>query len=568
MTRRTFFLWGAAFVLLLAVMWLVPATKATSLTVTVNTISDLSDLNPGDSSCDSSADPGEQCSLRAAIEEVNAQGPDSDLHHIDFNIPGNGPHSLMPASQLPSITVPLRIDGATQPGAACPSSGAPADLQIVLDGSLAGSDVYGLTLQDGSEGSVVRGLVVGNFTASGIIIYSDDNAIRCMHVGLAADGFSSMGNGYSGIVVNGTGNTIGGLAQIQQRNVVADNNVGGIYVGGDENLIAGNFVGSNAEGLAAVGNYGGIYVGGNNNIIGGTAALARNVTGGNSAYGIRINGGVGNIIQGNYVGVARDGVIPLGNGNSGVQLLGEAIANVVGGTDAGEANLIANNGADGIALQDNVSGTPVQNEIRGNQIYNNTNLAIDLGIDGQDSNDAGDADEGENEKQNYPVLLSAVSNAALTGTLSSAANTSYTLDFYSSSECDSFGYGEGRFYLGESTYTTNSAGEIAFSFYLPAAVSPGDSVTATATDPTGSTSEFSACLTVIGGPTPTPSPTPTVGPSPTPTATPTDGPSPTPTATATAGPSPTPTQTATAGPSPTATVFFAHHWTYLPMIQQ
>lgn len=103
----------------------------------------------------------------------------------------------------------------------------------------------------------------------------------------------------------------------------------------------------------------------------------------------------------------------------------------------------------------------LNNAIRGNAIYANANLGIDLGVDGVDSNDAGDADTGPNNRQNYPVLSSASSNASsttITGSLNSTPNTQFILDFYASDSCDPSGYGEGGRYLGSDTVTTDGNG--------------------------------------------------------------------------------------------------------------
>src|SRR4030095_8251296 len=67
-------------------------------------------------------------SLRQAILDANANAG-SDM--IDFNIPGAGVHTIMPASALPTITDPVTIDGTTQPGFA----GSPI---IELSGTIAG----------------------------------------------------------------------------------------------------------------------------------------------------------------------------------------------------------------------------------------------------------------------------------------------------------------------------------------------------------------------------------------------------------------------------------------------
>jgi hypothetical protein len=554
MTRRNLVIGVAAtLLLLLSVIWgTVPIIQARSATVTVNSIGDLGDNNPGNGSCDTAPpreEGGAECTLRAAIEELNAQGPDTSPHHIEFDIPGTGPFVIMPASPLPDIEVPVEIDGETQPGAACPTVESPADLLIVLDGTNAGTTVYGLTLSSGSDGSTIRGLVVGNFSALGIQVHSNDNTFRCNHIGLAADGVSDMGNGWSGININGDGNVVGGVASAQQRNVISYNGSAGVYVSGDYNFVGNNFVGSHADGIGDGGNGDGIYVSGIDNQIGGPSLLARNLIGGNDGFGIRINNGLGNVLQGNGIGITRDGTTPLPNGSDGIEILGGAITNTVGGPAPLEANLIANNGGDGIYVDDNVGGMPARNHIQGNFIYNNVELGIDLGADGVDVNDEGDGDTGENEHQNYPILLSADGNLVIDGTLNSQSNTEYTLDFYGSSSCDPSGYGEGQVYLGSDSVTTNGSGNASFITNLSVSPPAGSSVTATATDPDGNTSEFSACITVTSTSTPTPTPSPT--------------------ATATAGPSPTPTQTATPGPSPTPTATLppASDWIYLPAVQ-
>jgi hypothetical protein len=546
MTRRNLII-GLAALLLLALIWgTVPITQARASTVTVNSTGDLGDYNPGNGVCATAppiAEGGDECTLRAAIEELNAQGPDVNPHYIEFDISGSGPFTIMPASALPYIEVPLEIDGETQPDAACPTAESPADLQIVIDGTNAGDNVYGLTLDYGSDGSTLRGLVVGNFSSTGIKIFSNDNNIRCNHVGLAADGVSDMGNAQNGIVINGDGNVVGGAASAQQRNVIAYNNVSGIYVTGNGNFIGNNFVGSHADGMGDGGNDDGIYVGGDGNQIGGPSLIARNLIGGNDGFGIRVNSSVGNVLQGNAIGVARDVTTPLPNGSSGIEIVGSAITNTVGGPAALEANLIANNGTNGIYVDDNVVGMPSRNRIQGNSIFNNTELGIDLGADGVDVNDEDDVDTGENEHQNYPILLSAGGSLVVEGTLNSQSNTEYTLDFYGSSSCDPAGYGEGQVYLGNDTVTTDGSGDASFIIALSVSPPPGSSITATATDPDGNTSEFSACITYTSPATPTP--------------------------TATAGPSPTPASTATPGPSPTPTATLppASDWLYLPAVQ-
>lgn len=556
--------------------WLLArAVYAAGTTVIVNGSGDLSDLAPGDGVCDVLVLAGSQCSLRAAIEELNALGPDTSPHRIEFDISGTGPFTIMPGSGLPTITVPVIIDGETQPGASCPTSNAPANLLIVLDGSNA-ANTYGLILGSGSQGSTIRGLAIGNFDEAAIRLLSDGNIVRCNHLGIGADGVSGMANKH-GVLVNSGDNTIGGQLGPAQRNVVSGNRNAGIYISsGSNNRVRGNFIGTTADGLSLLGNDGGIYVAGNNTIIGGTDPQAGNLIGGNGSvnnFGIRVNSGQGNLIQGNYIGVAKDGFTPLPNNGNGVEFIGTALDNVVGGTAVAQANIIAFNSFNGVKVETTIVGIPVQNSLRGNLIFGNGQLGIDLGNDGVDSNDPGDADGDENEHQNYPVLTTAPSSTLVDVVLDSKPNTTYQIDAYLNDSCDSSGFGEGQEYFSTFPQQTDAQGHLQFQFSLGGV--NGRYLTATATDPNGNTSEFSACALLEDTPTPTATPTATstatTGPSPTPTttasptSTPTNGPSPTPTQTASVSPTPTlpPDVTPTATPDPTQTDSYL---LYLPIV--
>ena len=109
------------------------------------------------------------------------------------------------------------------------------------------------------------------------------------------------------------------------------------------------------------------------------------------------------VIIGNRIGVGADGVTPLGNGYNGMFLSGND--NVIGGTGPGEANIIAHNGATPYYSGVRVGNTGLCNTIRGNRIYANSQLGIDLRWpDGVNINDDDDPDTGGNNLQNYPVI--------------------------------------------------------------------------------------------------------------------------------------------------------------------
>ena len=178
--------------------------------------------------------------------------------------------------------------------------------------------------------------------------------------------------------------------------------------------------------------------------------------------------------------------------------MAEASNVTIGGTAAGEGNVIAYNGGwAGIAVVH--SGIT----IRGNSIFDNPGDAPGngLGIDlltaglGVTLNDAGDADTGPNGGQNFPVITSVTYGGASTtvaGTLNSTAATSFDLDFYADPVCSRRPQDlpEGKTYLGSVQVTTDGSGNAVFNEALPVAVPDGSPVTATATAPDGSTSEF------------------------------------------------------------------------------
>jgi parallel beta-helix repeat protein len=274
--------------------------------------------------------------------------------------------------------------------------------------------------------------------------------------------------------------------------VISGNGSSGVYVTGSSatnNLIAGNLIGTDKAGAADVGNASyGVYVSNAaSNTIGGTSDGARNVISGNHVAGVLLYGAsaTGNVVEGNYIGTNKDGTAALKNTPYGVYIIGGG-NNTIGGTAAGAGNRVAYNGSDGVYV---VSGTG--NRISGNSIYSNGALGIDLGPFGVTKNDTA-GHVGANNLQDFPVLSVPLVNAGtvtVTGTFHSVANTVYQLEFFSSVFPDPSGYGEGQTYQVTETVTTDGGGNAGLSVTFPGALSQW--VTATATDPSGNTSEFS-----------------------------------------------------------------------------
>lgn len=363
-------------------------------------------------------------------------------------------------------------------------------------------------------------LISGNTTALAVIS-STSTAIEGNLIGTNPAGTAAVPNTRGIFIDGGSNNRVGGLLP-GARNVISGNGTGGndhgiILSATSGNTVQGNYIGTNAAGTAALGNGGsGIAFGGisssTNNLVGGASVAARNIISANRGNGIFLNGN-SNIVQGNFIGTDVNGTVNLGNGQptgaAGIEISGSG--NTIGGLNAGEGNIIAYNGCAGCFGVNTGSGLRIfgtTNRIRGNSIHSNVELGLDLNGGGEGANrvtpnDNCDGDSGPNNLQNFPVLTSASSNGINTvvnGTLNSTASTAYQIDFYASSSCDPSGNGEGQFYLGSATANTDGTCAANIQVTLPVNLSAGSAVTATATDPAGNTSEFSACVTVPSAP--------------------------------------------------------------------
>lgn len=120
----------------------------------------------------------------------------------------------------------------------------------------------------------------------------------------------------------------------------------GIQLLSDDNVVQCSYVGTNAAGTTAAPNRFGVDVqNGNRNLIGGTAAGEGNLLSGNSFQGARISGlaATGNRVKGNRIGTDVTGTVAVGNLAFGGVNLG-GTANEVGGAEPGARNLISGNG--------------------------------------------------------------------------------------------------------------------------------------------------------------------------------------------------------------------------------
>ena len=144
-------------------------------------------------------------SLRSAIEYTNSK-PGMDT--ITFNIPGTGPFTINPLSSLPAITDTVIIDGFTQPGA----SEANSVLQIELNGTKAGAEVNGLTIN--ARYCTIKGLIINQFPGSGIqILNGTGNQISSNSI--YSNGTLGINLGADGVTQNDTGDPDTGPNNLQ-----------------------------------------------------------------------------------------------------------------------------------------------------------------------------------------------------------------------------------------------------------------------------------------------------------------------------------------------------------------
>ena len=230
------------------------------------------------------------------------------------------------------------------------------------------ANATGLTISSGASDNTIGGntsgaldVISGN-AGNGVQIQqttSSGNVVEGDYIGTDMTGNVALGN-VNGILLFASGNTIGGTVG-GAGNIIAGNDGTGYVFNGsqiliagnpgfasDNNLIAGNYIGLDANGQALAGaTNGGIVfdelTSGDTtgNTIGGTIATARNIISGNFG-GIDLIGDNGNLVEGNYIGTDPTGTIAIGNGGNGdVNLTQGASDDTIGGTTAGARNIIS-----------------------------------------------------------------------------------------------------------------------------------------------------------------------------------------------------------------------------------
>jgi CSLREA domain-containing protein len=538
--------------------WLfVAATSAFAATITVNS---TADVIANDGQCtlrEAIIAANTNLPSGAAPGECAAGEPLPAIDTIVFNIAGAGTKTIAVSSSLPPIVQFVVIDGgnggvannrvqlsgggsvSTGLDLQGPATGSSAIRNMVINGftsdqivafntdglaienniigldptgsaSVAGSGTginLAITTATIGDGSAAGRNLIGSAASDAIaVLPASSVTIRGNYVGLNAAGTARLGTVSHGIVVVNAEATIGGTVA-GQGNVIAAN-VGIVFLGnpafvGSTGLVQGNLIGTDATGTLALnrlglGHYGvqvdhahDVVINGGNVISGndvGVLIANNRITTGSTA--------LNTVVQGNLIGTAADGLTALGNVTAGIDVFSTQ-GHMIGGTNAGDGNIIAFNTGPGIRLGGGSTGIA----ILANSIHSNGALGIALTNTGTPApNDLGDPDTGSNNLQNYPVLTTAHpsgANVLISGSLNSAPNTTFRVEFFGNSACDASGNGEGRKFLGFTDLTSDALGNVSFTdLSFPA---KGAMITATATVKTGpatftDTSEFSACV--------------------------------------------------------------------------
>lgn len=585
-----------------------PTRAQTPLSIVVNSTGDEADF-ANDSICETSTGNG-VCTLRAAIQHANQK---QSIHgtvitfNIDHSVP-SAPTIIEVNSALPGLMVAgttiqgpnlddgsvLALDGKQ---GAYPGIEIRANNCAIKNLTIANFGMYGISVWpptgDPVTGLLITGNKIGNMvwpyivdkpnlggiklwhTASSVIggdtpaegnvisgntgygIYildSATNVVKGNYIGVKEDGITALPNNYGVNISNSTGNTIGGITAAR-RNVISGNTSNGIFIVGNENVVQGNFIGTDISGTVAVpngntgvriGNSGPVIASGN--IIGGDAAGQGNLIAGNAWAGIDVVNSDLTTIRGNTIGLNASKTAALPN-LLGITL-GSSLNNFIGGTTAGAGNVIAGNtrqgifvgqncvnasirgnfigvnsvgqalgnGMDGIVVQyamdTNIGGTSIAYEniiahnggngieiesayakVMGNQIHDNSELGIDVwrqaGQQGVTPNDPDESDD----IQNFPIIKSvsfpSTGRVLFAVEVPTLEDEEVSVSFFASDSCDPSGHGEGQVYLG---YVTDIAvgGLAEFVLNLPL---PDAFMfyTATAWGPSMGQSEFSAC---------------------------------------------------------------------------
>jgi hypothetical protein len=183
----------------------------------------------------------------------------------------------------------------------------------------------------------------------------------------------------TGILISGSDNTIGG-DDAASRNVINYRDYG-IRIFGDRNIIKGNWIGFDKPGIHTFGfpNIGIYLQSGSNNVIGAPGASPNLIIGNNTVW---VDRAFNTIIQNNWIGFNTQGVVSMNRPSDGIYIRNGSAGTQIGGSSAGARNYVGNFNNNGIHIEDSTFTTIQGNTvgldpINGAQARNHLGIRID-----------------------------------------------------------------------------------------------------------------------------------------------------------------------------------------------
>lgn len=480
---------------------------------TISITSTLDDMTEGGTTIDGYSQPGASANtLREgsnAVIKVQIQGPgmvNGGVRALVITSPSNAIRGLA----IYNMWQDVHIGSDDASGNVIEGNFIGTNAAATFGATARNNSTFGIVIRSASDHNTVGGPgpedrnVISGLAGRGVLIGvpgselspgTDLNVVQNNIVGLRPDGLARLPNWGHGIDIN---NGVSGNQAV--GNVVSGNNAEGIEVSHGQstraNEVVGNRIGTNLAGTAgpsyARNSSNGIQVEDGADL----TLVLDNVVGNNGGHGMQIgsltHSATSTRIEGNRVGVSLDGrAIP--NASAGIRLGPGEGSNpnqaAAVGSVIGVDNVIAHN-ATGILVEGSLSA---RNRITRNSIFENTGLGIDIAPIGRvNQNDAGDGDSGPNGVLNWPELRSATSNSASGRACAGCTVEVFLADRHATLDPSlQTSYGEGQTYV--ATATADGSGN--FTVDLPSSAQ-GKTITATATDGAGNTSEFGLNLAV------------------------------------------------------------------------
>jgi parallel beta-helix repeat protein len=243
---------------------------------------------------------------------------------------------------------------------------------VALGNGVSGGGGSGIVINGGANHNTISNNVIVNNQSYGVYISdfgTSANVLTGNHIGIDLAGTTALGNGGDGVaLVSGANSNF--IGQAGNGNLISGNGVYGVFLNGADsagdhtsfNVLAGNLIGTNAAGNAAVPNaINGVVVNGGAiaNYIGalvtGTGTVTQtggNVISGNTEWGIYISdsGTNSNVVRNDYIGTDITGKLAVANRFNGVDIVSSAASNTVGGTTTAARNVISGNANEGVLI--------------------------------------------------------------------------------------------------------------------------------------------------------------------------------------------------------------------------